>query len=56
MEAVIFNGGYGYDYVKFAADQVKKQKDFSGVTIEVSPSTHISRRCSLASSAAPRPT
>jgi N-acetylglucosamine transport system substrate-binding protein len=39
VEAVIFNGGYGYDYVTFAADQVKKQ--FSGVTIKVSPTTKI---------------
>ena len=31
MDAVIFNGGYGYDYVKFAADQVTKQPDSSGV-------------------------
>ena len=35
VDAVIFNGGYGYDYVKFAAEQVKKQKNFSGVTIKV---------------------
>ena len=39
IEAVIFNGGYGYDYVTFAADEVKKQ--FSGVNIKVSPSTKI---------------
>jgi N-acetylglucosamine transport system substrate-binding protein len=44
VEAVIFNGGYGYDYVKFAADQVKKQKDFSGVTLKVSPSTQIAQQ------------
>jgi N-acetylglucosamine transport system substrate-binding protein len=44
VEAVIFNGGYGYDYVKFAADQVKKQKGFSGVTIKVSPSTQIAQQ------------
>jgi N-acetylglucosamine transport system substrate-binding protein len=43
VEAVIFNGGYGYDYVKFAAEQVKKQKDFSSVTIKVSPSTQIAQ-------------
>jgi len=30
VEAVIFNGGYGYDYVKFAAGQVTKQSDFTG--------------------------
>jgi N-acetylglucosamine transport system substrate-binding protein len=44
VEAVIFNGGYGYDYVKYAADQVTKQKDFSGVTIKVSPSTQIAQQ------------
>ncbi|MEX0429445.1 N-acetylglucosamine/diacetylchitobiose ABC transporter substrate-binding protein [Nocardioides sp. DS6] len=43
VEAVIFNGGYGYDYVTFAADQVTKQKDFSGVKIKVSPSTQIAQ-------------
>ena len=44
VEAVIFNGGYGYDYVTFAASQVKKQKGFSGVTIKVSPSTQIAQQ------------
>jgi len=44
VEAVIFNGGYGYDYVKFAATQVPKQPDFSGVTIKVSPSTQIAQQ------------
>src|SRR5262245_35073072 len=44
IDAVIFNGGYGYDYVKFAADQVKKQSDFTGVTIKVSPSTQIAQQ------------
>lgn len=44
VEAVIFNGGYGYDYVKFAADQVKKQKGFSGVTMKVTPSTQIAQQ------------
>jgi N-acetylglucosamine transport system substrate-binding protein len=39
VEAVIFNGGYGYDYVTYAADQVKGK--FSGVKIKVSPSTKI---------------
>jgi N-acetylglucosamine transport system substrate-binding protein len=43
VEAVIFNGGYGYDYVKYAAQQVPKQKDFSGVTIKVTPSTQIAQ-------------
>ncbi|MCL2514564.1 MAG: N-acetylglucosamine/diacetylchitobiose ABC transporter substrate-binding protein [Microbacteriaceae bacterium] len=41
IEAVIFNGGYGYDYVQFAADQVKKQ--FPKVTAKVSPSTQIAQ-------------
>jgi N-acetylglucosamine transport system substrate-binding protein len=44
VEAVIFNGGYGYDYVKFAAAQVPKQPDFTGVTIKVSPSTQIAQQ------------
>ncbi len=44
VEAVIFNGGYGYDYVKFAAAQVPKQADFTGVTIKVSPSTQIAQQ------------
>src|SRR4051812_46371562 len=44
VEAVIFNGGYGYDYVKFAAAEVAKQPDFSGVTIKVSPSTQIAQQ------------
>ncbi len=44
VEAVIFNGGYGYDYVKYAADQVTKQKGFSGVKIKVSPSTQIAQQ------------
>lgn len=42
VEAIIFNGGYGYDYVTFAADQVKKK--FDGVTIKVSPSTQIAQQ------------
>ena len=44
IEAVIFNGGYGYDYVKFAADQVTKQKDGAGAKIKVSPSTQIAQQ------------
>ena len=44
VEAVIFNGGYGYDYVKFAAAQIPKQPDFSGVTVKVSPSTQIAQQ------------
>jgi N-acetylglucosamine transport system substrate-binding protein len=39
IEAVIFNGGYGYDYVTYAADQVKSK--FDGTKIKVSPSTKI---------------
>lgn len=39
VEAVIFNGGYGYDYVTFAADQATKKND--GVTFDVKPSTQI---------------
>jgi N-acetylglucosamine transport system substrate-binding protein len=41
VEAIIFNGGYGYDYVQFAADIVQKAQ---GVTIKVSPSTQISQQ------------
>jgi len=44
VEAVIFNGGYGFDYVKFAAEQVGLQKDFADVTIKVSPSTQIAQQ------------
>jgi len=43
VEAVIFNGGYGYDYVTFATTQVKKQKGFEGVKFKVSPSTQIAQ-------------
>ncbi|SDS66987.1 N-acetylglucosamine/diacetylchitobiose ABC transporter substrate-binding protein [Microlunatus soli] len=41
IDAVIFNGGYGYDYVQFAADQVKKK--FPKLKPKVSPSTQISQ-------------
>jgi len=41
-EAVIFNGGYGYDYVKFAADEMSKQT--SGLKVKVSPSTQIAQQ------------
>ncbi|MQA03103.1 MAG: carbohydrate ABC transporter, N-acetylglucosamine/diacetylchitobiose-binding protein [Streptosporangiales bacterium] len=41
IEAVIFNGGYGFDYVEFAADQVKKK--FS-VKPEITPSTKIAQQ------------
>ena len=30
VEAVIFNGGYGYDYVKYAADQVNEAEGLLG--------------------------
>ncbi|MGJ6980460.1 N-acetylglucosamine/diacetylchitobiose ABC transporter substrate-binding protein [Aestuariimicrobium soli] len=41
LEAVIFNGGYGYDYCTFAADQMKKK--FPGLKAEVKPSTQIAQ-------------
>ncbi|KGN37537.1 N-acetylglucosamine/diacetylchitobiose ABC transporter substrate-binding protein [Knoellia subterranea] len=41
VEAVIFNGGYGFDYVTFAADVAKK--NHSGVTFGVKPSTQIAQ-------------
>lgn len=39
IDAVIFNGGYGIDYVQFAADQVKKLQ--SSLTLKVAPSNDI---------------
>ena len=42
IEAVIFNGGYGYDYVSFAADQVKKK--FPKASVKVSPATQIAQQ------------
>ncbi len=42
VDAVIFNGGYGYDYVTFASDIVQKEQ--SGVTVKVSPSTQIAQQ------------
>lgn len=39
VEAVIFDGGYGYDYVTFAADKATEKND--GVTFDVKPSTQI---------------
>lgn len=39
VDAVIFNGGYGIDYVEFAANLMQQQH--SGVTVKVSPSTQI---------------
>jgi N-acetylglucosamine transport system substrate-binding protein len=41
VDAVIFNGGYGYDYVEFAAKEAKKK--LPDVTLKVSPSTQISQ-------------
>jgi N-acetylglucosamine transport system substrate-binding protein len=41
-EAVIFNGGYGYDYVQFAAQQMQKQT--KGLKVKVSPSTQIAQQ------------
>jgi N-acetylglucosamine transport system substrate-binding protein len=40
-EAVIFNGGYGYDYVTFAAQLV--EKDQAGSKVTVKPSTQIAQ-------------
>src|SRR6478736_2236819 len=37
VDAVIFNGGYGIDYVQFAAD--KLHEVHPNVTVKVSPST-----------------
>ncbi len=41
VDAVIFNGGYGIDYVQFAADIL--QKNHAGSTVKVSPSTKIAQ-------------
>lgn len=41
VEAVIFNGGYGFDYVTFAADVA--QKNQAGSTFSVKPSTQIAQ-------------
>jgi N-acetylglucosamine transport system substrate-binding protein len=41
VDAVIFNGGYGTDYVDFAAKQVEKKHP--GSTVKVSPSTQIAQ-------------
>jgi len=41
-EAVIFNGGYGYDYVQFAADQMTTYT--KGLKVKVSPSTQIAQQ------------
>jgi len=42
VDAVIFNGGYGYDYVTFAANLV--QQKHSGSTVKVAPSTEIAQQ------------
>ncbi len=42
VDAVIFNGGYGYDYVTFAANIV--QQKHSGSTVKVAPSTQIAQQ------------
>ncbi|GAA1565778.1 MULTISPECIES: N-acetylglucosamine/diacetylchitobiose ABC transporter substrate-binding protein [Kribbella] len=42
VDAVIFNGGYGYDYVQFAADIA--QKKHAGSTFKVAPSTQIAQQ------------
>jgi N-acetylglucosamine transport system substrate-binding protein len=41
VDAVIFNGGYGIDYVEFAAKQMQTLHE--GVTVKVSPSTQIAQ-------------
>ena len=41
VDAVIFNGGYGYDYVEFAGAIVEGNHD--GVDVVVSPSTQIAQ-------------
>lgn len=42
VDAVIFNGGYGFDYVTFAANIA--QAKFSGSTFKVAPSTQIAQQ------------
>ena len=42
VDAVIFNGGYGYDYVTFAANIV--QQKHPGSTVKVAPSTQIAQQ------------
>lgn len=41
-EAVIFNGGYGYDYVQYAAKQMESYT--KGLKVKVSPSTQIAQQ------------
>jgi N-acetylglucosamine transport system substrate-binding protein len=40
-EAVIFNGGYGIDYAKFAGEQMQKEQP--GTTVKVSPVTNVAQ-------------
>lgn len=42
VDAVIFNGGYGYDYVEFAAKEAAKQGWNEGVSFDVKPAQEIS--------------
>lgn len=39
VDVIVFNGGYGIDYVEFAAEQMKKK--FPNVSVTVKPSTDI---------------
>lgn len=41
IDAVIFNGGYGYDYVTYAANIL--EKDHKGVKAKVTPQTNIAQ-------------
>jgi len=41
IDAVIFNGGYGYDYVTYAANLV--EKNVKGVKAKVTPATNIAQ-------------
>jgi N-acetylglucosamine transport system substrate-binding protein len=41
IDAVIFKGGYGIDYAKFAGDAVEKEQ--KGITVKVSPQTNIAQ-------------
>ena len=42
VDAVIFNGGYGYDYVSYAANIVQQKQ--AGSTVKVAPSTQIAQQ------------
>ncbi|WP_309065161.1 N-acetylglucosamine/diacetylchitobiose ABC transporter substrate-binding protein [Microbacterium sp.] len=43
VDAVIFNGGYGVDYVENAAKIMEGNEALEGVTVKVSPSTKIAQ-------------